>query len=159
MTWFLTGFKKGNGSITHEIDLDQALRSLLQAPPAGQPTTPVMLEPVAVQRLAQLLDLRLDPDQASYALVASPDPAHSGTMLRESRAGTGVRNWMLDDELTRLFANVLGESLDYLQGDGFGAAFPLHESRFARITDLLGLDLSWGDADWFVEEMSRSQPG
>ena len=157
MTWFLTGFKQGNGFITHEIDLDQALRALLKAPPVGQATPPEILEPAAAHRLAQILDLGLDPDQASYALAPSADPARPGTIVRESKGGTVVRDWMLDDELTRVFARVLGESLDYMQGDGFGAAYPLDQSRFTLITELLGLDLRWDDADWFVEERSRRQ--
>lgn len=71
MTWFVTGFENGGGTLTHEVDLDEALRTIvceLQADDSVGLAGPVSLNEPAVRRLGAILDVDFDPDRATYVL-------------------------------------------------------------------------------------------
>lgn len=79
-------------------------------------------------------------------------------ILRELRKddGSPLREIHVDAELRRVLADLLGESLEYIVGAGFGSAFPLDEAKFAMIKERFALDVVWDDADWFAEEIRES---
>ena len=76
-------------------------------------------------------------------------------VLREvAKSGGGLlREVHVDAELRRVFAELLGETLEYMLGPALGAAAPLDQERLAKVNELFALDLDWNDAAWFLEEM------
>lgn len=69
--------------------------------------------------------------------------------------GELLREIDVDEQLTFVLANLLGESPD----DMIGAVFPLDKARFAHIKELFGLDPEWDDAEWCVEAMVKNSSG
>lgn len=82
-------------------------------------------------------------------------------VLREIAKDDGgdLREIHVDGELRRVFADLLGESLEYVLGPALGAAAPLDQERFATIKELFALDIHWNEATWFLEEMTKAPPG
>lgn len=70
MTWFLTGFEKEGDALTHAVDVDEALRSMVTVIQADESdgANLVLLNPIVVQRLGEVLDLDLNADRADYVL-------------------------------------------------------------------------------------------
>lgn len=70
MTWFVTGFEKDGDALTHEVDLDEALRSIVsEFQPEDPPAVgPVSLNHATARRLGEILGLDLDAERASYVL-------------------------------------------------------------------------------------------
>lgn len=78
MTWFVTGFEREGEAPTHEVDLDEAIESIirreLQAEDSGRLVGPVSLNQAAVRRLDEMLGLDIDADRARYVLeYVDPD--------------------------------------------------------------------------------------
>lgn len=146
MTWEINGFQKDGEALTHEVNLDDALGRLLRLEPGER--GPVYLGTDAMQTLSRIIAVPLDPSRGRFILEQEPP---RGWMLREVDDHGFVDETDVDWELTRVFAELLGEDLEYVRGPAFGAAFPLDRPRFAQVMELFGLDLDFDDAAWFLE--------
>ncbi len=89
-------------------------------------------------------------DQTRGRFIIEQDPPR-GWMLREIDDHGSVDEIDVDWELTRVFAELLGEDLDYMRGPAFGDAFPLDRARFGQLTQMFDLDLHFDDAQWTLE--------
>lgn len=71
-TWFVMGFEKEGDALTHELDLDVALRDLVARLHGADPTTltsgPTPLNEAVVRLLGEMLGEDFDPARAGYVL-------------------------------------------------------------------------------------------
>jgi len=153
MSWMMIGFEKEGDSLTHEVNLDDALGSVLCL--SSGERGPAYLDPPAVLALASVLALPFDPARARYVVEKEPP---RGWVVREIDADSFVEEIDVDWELSRVFADICGEDLDYVRGPAYGAAFPMDQRKFERIKEMFALDLEWDDAAWFVEIFPNSMP-
>ena len=154
MTWEILGFEMHGEALIHEINLDDALGRMLHLPSGER--GPRYLSAQAVRTLGRFLALPLDHSRGRFIIEQEPP---RGWILKEVDDHGVVDEIDVDWELTRVFAELLGEDLDHMRGPAFGDASPLDATKFARITRMFNLDLQFDDAQWTLEVFANPNNG